>query len=489
MMPAVPRAPRSTVAPARRAAYAVLRRVFERGAYADQALQAEAKELDARERALAMRLAYGAVQRKGTLDHLIGRLAERPAGRLDPPVLAALRLGLYELLYLRGSPDYAVLADAVELAKAPGSAGHGLVNAVLRRATREGPALLDALTDDTPEHAAVKHSHPEWIARLFWDELGPAGARALMACDNEPGEVALRANTLVTDAPSLAAELLAGASAVAVGGGARDRSKIGRQSVSTRLDPDIPEALVLEGPFDVHGSPLWRAGSFLAQSRAAMLVARALGPCPGERVLELCAAPGGKSTHLAALMEGSGEVLAVERNPRRAGALVRTAQRLRAFNVHVEVGDAALGRPESPSFDRVLVDPPCSGLGTLQARPDLRWRVTAEKVPQLVRQQAAILAAGAAALRPGGVLVYSSCTISPTENERLIAAFLDSHPDFGVDDLAAELPALRLSSDGPVAEQEAGVPARRAGVLPGLVLTLPHRDRTAGFFIARLRRN
>jgi 16S rRNA (cytosine967-C5)-methyltransferase len=486
MMPAVPATPRSTVAPARRAAYTVLRRVFERGAYADQALQAEAKELDARERALAMRLAYGAVQRKGTLDHLIESLAERPPGRLDAPVLAALRLGLYELLYLRGSPDYAVLADAVELAKARGRAGHGLVNAVLRRATREGPELLDALTDDTPERAAIKHSHPEWIARLFWDELGPTGARALMACNNEPGEVALRANTLVTDAPSLAAELLAGTSPVQ--SGHRDRSNIGQQSVSTRLDPEIPEALVLEGPFDVHGSPLWRAGAFLAQSRAAMLVARALGPRSGERVLELCAAPGGKSTHLAALMEGSGEVLAVERNPRRAGALARTAQRLRAFNVRVEVGDAALGRPEGPVFDRVLVDPPCSGLGTLQARPDLRWRVTAERVPEMVRAQAAILGAGATALRPGGVLVYSSCTISPTENERLIAAFLDSHPDFGLDDLAAELPALRLS-DGPFAEREAGVSNRQAGVLPGLVLTLPHRDRTAGFFIARLRRN
>jgi 16S rRNA (cytosine967-C5)-methyltransferase len=225
---------------------------------------------------------------------------------------------------------------------------------------------------------------------------------------------------------------------------------------------------VVDGPFDVHGSPAWRAGSFIAQSRAAMLVARTLAPLPGERVLDLCAAPGGKSTHLAALMEGSGEVLAVERNPRRAGALVRTAQRLRAGNVRVEVADAALPRPEGPVFDRVLVDPSCSGLGTLQARADLRWRVTAEKLPEMARSQAAILAAGAGALRPGGVLVYSTCTISPTENERLIAAFLDSNPGFGLDDLAAELPALRFGSD--------------------FVMTLPHRDRTAGFFIARLRR-
>jgi 16S rRNA (cytosine967-C5)-methyltransferase len=447
-MPDVPSPPTSTVAPARRCAYAVLRRVFERGAYADRALTAEAAQLDPRDRALAMRLAYGAVQRRGTLDHLIEQLAERPAAELDPPLLAALRLGLYELLYLRGAPDYAVVADAVELAKAHGR-GHGLVNAVLRRAVREGPdALLGGLSDDTPEHAAVMHSHPEWIARLWWQALGPEQARALLAYDNEPGEVALRANTLVTDAATLAHEL----------------------PVRTHIDAAIPEALVLEEPFDAHGSPLWQRGAFHAQSRAAMLVARVLDPAPGERVLDLCAAPGGKTTHLAALMHGRGEVLAIERNPRRAGGLVRTARRLHAANVRVEVADARLARPEGAVFDRVLVDPPCSGLGTLQARADLRWRVTPDSIEQMASVQAEILAAGAAVLRPGGVLVYSTCTISPTENERPIAAFLDSHPEFGLDDLTGT----------------AG--AQAAAEAEGMLQTLPHRDRTAGFFIARLRK-
>ena len=445
--------------------------MFERGAYADLALQAEATELDARDRALAMQLAYGAVQRCKTLDHLIVELAERPAERLDAPVLAALRLGLYELSYLRGSPDYAVVADAVELAKAHRPAGHGLVNAVLRRGARESPALLGALTDGTPEQAALKHSHPEWIARLLWDQLGASGARALMSFDNEPGEVALRANTLVTDASRLAAEL----------------------PVATHRDPLLPEAVVLEGPLDLRSSPLWRAGAFLGQSRAAMLVARTLDPQAGERVLDLCAAPGGKSTHLAALMQGSGEVVAVERNRRRAGVLARTAQRLRAGAVRVEVSDAALARPAGARFDRVLVDPPCSGLGTLQSRADLRWRVTPAGVAEMAKAQAAILAAGAGAVRPGGVLVYSTCTISPIENERLIAAFLDSHSDFCLDDLAAELPAFRLASSGPAGApgagaQRVGATARQPAAIGGLVLTLPHRDRTAGFFIARLRR-
>ncbi|MGH2905011.1 MAG: 16S rRNA (cytosine(967)-C(5))-methyltransferase RsmB [Solirubrobacteraceae bacterium] len=422
------------IAPARRCAYTVLRRVFEDGAYADRALHGEAKELDARDRALAMRLAYGAVQRRGTLDFLVERLAERPAERLDARLLAALRLGLYELLYLDGAPDRAVVADGVELAKGGARGGHGLVNAVLRRAAREGQALLEGLSDETPEGAAVKHSHPEWIARLWWEQLGASDARALMAFDNEPGEVALRANTLLTDAATLADEL----------------------PVATHTDPDLPEALVLEGPFDAHDAPGWSAGAFLAQSRAAMRVARMLDPRPGERVLDLCAAPGGKTTHLAALMEGKGEVVAVERNARRAGMLARTAQRLHAANVRVEVADAAAERPEGAMFDRVLVDPPCSGLGTLQARADLRWRVTPDQVREMTSTQAAILAAGAAAVRPGGVLVYSTCTISATENESQIGAFLDAHRDFGGDET---------------------------------MTTLPHRDHTAGFFIARLRRS
>jgi 16S rRNA (cytosine967-C5)-methyltransferase len=447
------------IAPARSCAYAVLRRVFEHGAYADLALRAESDsaQLDARDRALAMRLAFGAVQRKGTLDHLIGRLAERPAERLDPPVLAALRLGLYELLYLSGSPDHAVVADTVELAKRHGRGGHGLVNAVLRRAAREGAgALLGSLDDATPEHAAVLHSHPEWIVRLWWERLGAEDARALLASDNEPGEVALRANTLVTDPDSLERALAA-------------------QSVSAHRDETIAEAIVLDGPLDVHDSPLWQEGAFLAQSRAAMLVARTLGPSPGERVLDLCAAPGGKTTHLAALMQGEGSVLAVERNRARAGALERTARRLRAGNVRVELGDAGAPRAEGAVFDRVLVDPPCSGLGVLQARADLRWRVGEADVVQMAETQRSILAAGAGALRPGGVLVYSTCTVSPIENEQLIEGFLDSHADFSLDDLATELSAF---SDG-----EPRIS------MPGTVVTLPHRDRTAGFFIARLRRS
>jgi 16S rRNA (cytosine967-C5)-methyltransferase len=443
---------RAQVAPARRCAYAVVRRVSEQGAYADRALQSEARDLDARDRALAMRLAYGAIQRRGTLDHVIERLTAvggRDSISLDAPVLGALRLGLYELLYLDGAPDRAVVADCVELAKTQRGSGHNLVNAVLRRAAREGAtALLGAMRDDTPEHAAIAHSHPQWLARLWWDELGPADARALMAADNEPAELALRVNTLCADPVAVAAEL----------------------GAPTHTDPELSEALVLDGPLDVHGSPAWSSGAIIAQSRAAMLVARTLDPQPGERVLDLCAAPGGKSTHLAALMGDQGEVLAVERNPARAKALGDTARRLHAHCVRVELSDAALERPEGAVFDRVLVDPPCSGLGTLQARPDLRWRVTPAHIEQLAAIQARILAAGARALRPGGVLVYSTCTLSAAENQQQIELFMNQNSHFALDDL--------------MHEQQIHTHPRA----PNVLLTMPHRDHTAGFFIARMRR-
>jgi 16S rRNA (cytosine967-C5)-methyltransferase len=454
-----------TVAPARACAHRVLRRVFEQGAYAEKALAAEAQSLQPRDRALAMRLSYGAVQRRGTSDHLIEALAERPAERLDGPVLASLRLGLYELLYLEGAPDYAVVADAVELAKPRSDAGgggqrrggHGLVNAVLRRAAREGrERLLGALHDRDAPGAAVMHSHPEWIARMWWQALGPEDARSLLAFDNEPAELALRANTLVAGRDQLAASL----------------------PVRTRLVPEIPEALVLEEPFDLHGSPLWQQGALTAQSRAAMLVARTLAPAAGERVLDLCAAPGGKTTHLAALMGDEGELVAVERNAARARALEATARRMHAGIVRVELADATApaGHQE---FDRVLVDPPCSGLGTLQARPDLRWRASEEALPRLAALQGRILAAGAEALRPGGVLVYSTCTVSPSENERVIADFLHSRPDFRLDELSSQ----RAAAGAEPASADLDMVRSRT------LQTLPHRDRTAGFFIARMRRS
>jgi 16S rRNA (cytosine967-C5)-methyltransferase len=438
------------LAPARAVAFRVVLRVFEEDAFADRALRGEAERarLDRRDLALATRLAFGTVQRRLTLDHVIEHTAGRPVGQLDPEARAALRLGAYQLLYADGIPAHAAVGESVELAKSGRGGGARLVNAVLRRLSREGAELVDALDDATPEGAALAHSHPEWLARLWWDQLGPDAARALMARNNEPAEAALRVNTLVAEPGAVAAEL----------------------GVPAHPAEGISEALVLDGPFDAHGSPLWAAGAFMPQSRAAMLVGRVTGALPGERVLDLCAAPGGKATHLAALMEGRGEVVAVERHPGRAGSMAETVRRMRAAGVvRIETADAAVPRDDGP-FARVLVDPPCSALGTLAGRPDARWRGSRKAIAELAQMQAQILDAGASAVAPGGTLTYSTCTISAAENEGQVDAFLARHDGWEADDLQAIFPLWKHPR---VARH---------------LLTLPHRDETDGFFIARLRR-
>jgi len=403
--------------PARAVAARVLRRTFEQGAFTDRAFQAEARGLARRDRALAMHLAYGAVQRARTLDHLIERAAERPARAIDAPLLASLRLGCFELCFAGGSAAHAAVDDAVELAKP--AHGHALVNAVLRRIAREREALLAELSDADAASAALAHSIPDWVAQMWWSELGPDAARALMADANRPAESALRANTLRADVGALAGAL----------------------GVRTAVPGEPPEAILALEPFDVFGSPQWRAGLLSAQSRASMLVAHALDPQPGERVLDLCAAPGGKTTHLAALMGAEGEIVAVERHRGRARALHLTAQRMGAVNVTVEIGDATRPRRRGEHFARVLLDAPCSGLGTLASHPDLRWRASAESARALAEQQARLLSAAAVACAPGGVLVYSTCTVSAAENERQIGAFLDAHPAFAAIDLQERFPA------------------------------------------------
>jgi 16S rRNA (cytosine967-C5)-methyltransferase len=438
--------------PARLCAYKVLRRVFEDGAYADRAFRGEADRaaLSGRDRAFAMRLAYGSVQMKATVDYVLGRLARRPLEKLDPPVLAALRLGVYELLFVGGTPARAAVNESVELAKQESPHAHAIVNAVLRRASREAPQMLEALDDDTPDGAALVHSHPKWIAERWWSELGPDEARALMAHDNEPAESSVRANRLRTTATALV-ELLED------------------EGVEARTDPLAPEAVVLSAAWDAHGSEPFKRGLLMPQSRASMIVARALDPRPGDRALDLCAAPGAKTTHLAALMRNEGSVVAVELDERRAEAIRANCARLGVTNVEVVVGDAAESA-YGDRYDRVLVDPPCSDLGTLQSRPDVRWRKTADQVESLRALQRRVLDAGARATAPGGTVVYSTCTISVAENRAQIEDFLERHADFRAADLSGRHPGLALTGD-------------RA-----FLQTLPHRDRTDGFFIAALER-
>jgi 16S rRNA (cytosine967-C5)-methyltransferase len=416
-------------------------------AWADRAFRAEAERagLEPRERAFAQRLAYGTVQRLRTLDHALAAASSRPLDQIDPALLDALRLGAFQLLFL-DVPDHAAVEQTVELVKSESPRAHGFANAIMRRVAREGRAAIDAIDTSTPEGAALAHSHPDWVARAWWDQLGPDEARALMERDNEPPESAVRANELVTTRDELAEAI----------------------GVESHPADGVPEGLILDEPWDAHGSPLFEQGALTPQSRGSMLVGRVLDPQPGERVLDMCAAPGAKTTHLAALMRGQGELVAMDANPGRARALRENVERMRAPWVQVVDGDAR-DAPAGP-FDRILLDPPCSDLGTLQSRPDVRWRKSPEQVGELAALQRELLDAALERLAPGGVLVYSSCTISAAENEGQIDRLLADRPDVERDDLTLDRPEVAH----PAAD--------------GYLQLLPHRDGADGFFIARLRR-
>jgi 16S rRNA (cytosine967-C5)-methyltransferase len=448
------------VAPARAAAFEVLRRTFEHDAFADRALASavERQRLDRRERAQAHRLAYGAVQRAGTSDHLIERLSGRRADSLDAPVAAALRLGLYELLYADATPDYAAVDQAVELAKRSkgGRRGSGMVNAVLRRAATEGAQLVAALDDSTPEGAAVAHSYPVWLARMWWEEEGPDGARSLMKAMNEPAEGAFRVNLLRAEPAVLATELRAA----------------GIELDGPRSGDDVlwpPEALTVTGSLGPELVDAIALGRLIPQARSSQAVVALLDPQPGERVLDLCAGPGVKTTAIAARMGDAGEVVSVERDPGRAAQIGDLCGRAGVTCVSVEVGDAAEADHGS-GYDRVLVDPPCSDLGTLASRPDARWRKSPETVESLAALQRRILERAAGALRPGGTLVYSTCTLSARENELMAEAALAHGERLAADALGAEAPELASPRD------------------PRFLVVRPDRDRTDGFFIARMRK-
>ncbi len=434
-----------SVTPARLAAYTVIRRVFEQGAFADRALHTAAAELDARERALAMALAYGTVQRMRTLDHLLSPFVTRPLERVEPAVLAALRLGMFQIVFLGGVSDYAAVNESVELAKRESRGGAGLVNAVLRRASREAPQRFEQLDDNTAQRAAVLHSVPDWLAELWWREIGPERARPLLASVNLPAESALRVN-LLRSTPEQVKAALDQAQPTCAAHSAPEWEE------QPEL-PELPEMLVLDGAFDAFGSDLFKQGALTPQSRASAAVARVLAPHAGERVLDLCAAPGAKTTHLAALMGGEGELVAVEIHPGRARALAETCRQMGAGNTSVVQLDAR-EFSDSEGFDRVLVDPPCSGLGTLQSRPDLRWQPRRGQIADLAAQQGELLRAGARALKPGGTLVYSVCTVSRQESEGVVDRFVAEHTGFTCE--------------------------RRWQLYPS-------RDGTDGFFIARLR--
>ncbi|HVY95500.1 MAG TPA: transcription antitermination factor NusB [Solirubrobacterales bacterium] len=451
------------ISPARSLAFATIRETFERDAHTERAFRAGAERLGlaGRERAQAQRLAYGAVQRCGTSDAAIERLAERSTRLLDPPVLAALRLGLYELLFADATPDHAAVDQAVELVKRAGAAhASGLVNAVLRRAAREREALTASLLgdDSTPPAAAVAHSAPLWLVEMWWQELGPEATRSLLAAINEPAEVAMRASGDRDAALEKLAE--AGVEAAPASGG---------------WPLEAPELLILSGRMGETVPAMVAAGELTPQSVGSAAVVEVLDPQPGDRVLDLCSGPGIKTGQIAARMGGRGEVISVELDPERAGEVASQADRLALRNVTVIEADAA-ELTLAPAFERVLLDPPCSDLGTLASRPDARWRKSPRTIERVADVQHRALLAAVRMVGPGGVLVYSTCTISRRENEDQVAMLLAAAAQ-------GQAPPLELEDLG------ARAPALASAVEPRCLQLRPDRDRTTGFFLARLRRN
>ncbi len=420
--------PARSASPARVAALRTLMRVAEDDAYADRALRSEAAGLDSREHQLARAIVYAAVQRRETLAYWIQALSGRPAADLDLQVRIPLEIGLVQLAFLDRVPLHAAVDESVLLAQSVSNrGGDRMVNAVLRRVGREG--FPDLPSDGTPRGASIVHSVPRWLAERWFAEFGADEARALLARCNEPAERAVRVNTLKADLESV-----------------RDRF-----AVAAHGDAELPEALILDEAVDLESTDLWAEGAIVAQSRGAMLAGRILDPQPGERVLELCAAPGGKTSHLAALMGGDGSgITAVEQHAGRAQALRRTLDRLGASGVRVVEGDAL--KPPAAlkgSFDAILLDPPCAALGTLQRQPDVRWRATPEGIDELSILQERMVEATLPLLAPGGRLLYAVCSIGAQESDEVLS------------------------------RTQATVEARRT--------VLPHVDRTDGFEYALLR--
>jgi 16S rRNA (cytosine967-C5)-methyltransferase len=398
------------VSPARRAAYETVLRVFEQDAYADRALRTASASLDQRDRAFAQRLAYGTIQRLRTLDHAIEELGRRPVRKLDAPVRAALRLGAYELGFMQ-TPRHAAVNESVELVRSARlERAVAFTNAVLRRVA----AGIGPLVESLPE-GALKHSYPDWVEQVWTRDFGREEAHALMRAQNEPPETVVR---LI-------------------------RGEIEGEPT------DVPRAYRVER---VDEQAL-AEGRIWPQSRGSQLAGLVVGAREGERMLDLCAAPGGKATQLA------GAVTAVEKHPGRARELEENAARLGASNVTVLHADALELPPELRDFDRALVDAPCSGLGVLASRPDLRWR--GQPLPDL---QLDLLRAAADRVRPGGTIVYSVCTLNADENEAVVDA-----SGLAPESLGEEWPQFAH-------------PKR-----PEFLLTRPHVHGTSGFFIARLR--
>jgi 16S rRNA (cytosine967-C5)-methyltransferase len=407
------------IAPARVAAYDILCAVSAGNTDLPTAIAfARASLHDDRDRALAAEIASGVQRWRAALDHLIVEFARRAIDRLDPEIVEILRLSAYQLLHLTRVPAAAVVDDAVDLTKRAGKrSASGFVNAVLRSISRRRASLPlpPRPSDPTDRDAALKYmsvtlSHPRWLAERWLDRLGLDAAEAWMRFNNTAGSVTLRANRLQTTRDALL-------------------ERLATDEIQVHPTAFAPDGLIVD-----EGHPLRGAGQeqgwFVVQDEASQLVTLLAGDRALPRVLDTCASPGGKTTALAALMEGRGLLVACDVRERRVDLLRRTVAASGATNVRIVQADLLKPLPFAASFDCVLVDAPCSGLGTLRRDPDIRWRRREHDLPALAAAELTMLQHAAEQVAPGGRLVYATCSSEPEENEGVADAFLATTPGF-----------------------------------------------------------
>lgn len=450
-------APRS----AREGALQVLYAVEVEGAYANLVLDRLLREapINALERSLLTELVYGTLRWRNTIDWALERLVKKGVEGLTPWMRNLLRLSAYQLLFLDRIPPAAVCNEGTKLAHRYGHRGvAGLVNGVLRNLSRQGKELPFPRPEDDPvKHLAVRWSHPEWMVERWLKRYGFSAARSLCQVNNQPAPHWVRANTLRQDTDELARLLeLQGL-------------KVGRSG-------RVEEGLKLCGEISYADMAAHREGRFYIQDESSMLVAHALAPLAGSRVVDACAGPGGKTSHFAQLMRDSGEIRAFDIHRHKLALVESTCRRLGISCVKTEVLDArSLPGGLAGWADQVLVDAPCSGLGVIRRRPDLRWRKNADEVKELSVLQKDILSAASSCVRPGGALVYSTCTLEPEENEDVVN-WLTGRTGFYLEDLNPYLPGEGWTEED------------RRLMKRGYLTLLPHVHGSDGFFIARLRR-
>ena len=459
-------------APARRAAFHALRAVAGGRADLPVALVESRSRLpDERDRSLAAEIVTGSLRWQRSLDHLIEHFAKRPLRRIDSDVVAILRLSLYQLLHLDRVPASAVVDDAVDLAReAKKTSATGFVNAVLRATLRQRHKLplplrpvrlkADAAYDrgEALAYLGVTHSHPDWLVARWLDRYGFEASESWVRFNNTTPQLTLRANRLHTNRDLVAAAL-------------------GEEGIATEPTTYAPDGLVVR-----EGNPLRSGGlsgglkasgyqgMFFVQDEASQLISLVVGAQAGERVLDLCASPGGKTIAIAADMRDTGMLVSSDVRPKRLSLLLETVRASGARCVRVVRVPESGALPVAPVFDRVLVDAPCSGLGTIRRDPDIRWRRQESDLAILARDQQTLLARAAAVVRSGGRLVYATCSSEPDENEQVVDAFLSAHHDFELVDLRADAQAAIQPFLDP----------------RGMMCTLPFRDGLEAFFAAAL---